>query len=291
MGYLQSSIAPPGSKFIVTDKIRRSKTITPDSTGFLSTMSNMDNYYQDVCASSAIITRRGKLGKNRLDFINLSIPIFFVEHENFLKILPISPEKEPAGVGELVHIEFVSPREKDITKMQDIDFMGWAIAVASNILSHLNLARSRFKQLAHDHPANILFNDFMRTGFNVIHDCTQPVDNSYHSYTDRAYRTLFAEQCACLRSGMALIEREQSIKRASLELHAATFLNFVNNKVFAIKKDKTPDQEVDADKVGQKLNKIGSEVPEYRFTENEKLLKDNMEYYDSKLRNLRLQVE
>lgn len=116
---LISQIFNTGTKFIVTDDTKDS-TFGPGTVGFVSYVKGHDQDYSNVVYINAAVIRRGKTGKKRIDFSEMSTPIFDFKDENLTKVMPEEKRRY------YVHIEPVLPYEDRIQKMSDIDFLGWA---------------------------------------------------------------------------------------------------------------------------------------------------------------------
>jgi hypothetical protein len=116
---LISQIFNTGTKFIVTDDTKDS-TFGPGTIGFVSYIKGPDQDYPNVVYINAAIIRRGKTGKRRIDFSEMSTPAFDFKDDNLGKVMPEEKRRY------YVHIEPVLPYEDRVQKMSDIDFLGWA---------------------------------------------------------------------------------------------------------------------------------------------------------------------
>lgn len=119
----ESQILLPGTKFIVNGNTKDGY-LGPGSTGFVSYLKGYCRDYQNVVFFRATVIRRGKGGKERLEFVDISTPIFDIENEKVEKMLPDSRQKH------YVHME----RDKityNILDISNIDFLGWALSYSS----------------------------------------------------------------------------------------------------------------------------------------------------------------
>lgn len=116
---ITSQIFNTGTKFVVTDDTKDS-TFGPGTTGFVSYVKGHDQDYSNVIYLHAVVLKRGKTGKRRLDNSELSTPIFDLKDENIHKVMPEEKRRY------YVHIEPILPCEDTIQNMSDIDFLGWA---------------------------------------------------------------------------------------------------------------------------------------------------------------------
>lgn len=119
-------IFKPGTKFIVTPEVKET-TFSPGTTAFMAYMREPDMDYQDVVRIRAVVVRRGKGGMDRLNFNNMSIPVFnderMLKHDNYL----------PVGKKHYVHIEEAPIAVTNVMEMSDMDFLGWASARAISL--------------------------------------------------------------------------------------------------------------------------------------------------------------
>ena len=123
---LTSQIFSTGTKFVVTDDTKDS-TFGPGTTGFISYIKGYDQDYSNVVYLNTVIVKRGKGGKKRIDNSDLTTPIFDLNDENFLKIMPEEKRRY------YVHIELAPSHERAVQNMPEIDFLGWANAQARYI--------------------------------------------------------------------------------------------------------------------------------------------------------------
>jgi len=120
---LNSQIFDIGTKFIVTDDTKDG-TFGPGTTGFLSYVKGHDQDYSNVVYLNAVILKRGKTGKKRLDNNELSTPIFDIRDDNISKVMPEEKRRY------YVHIEPVPLCKSSIQNLSDIDFIAWSHAWA-----------------------------------------------------------------------------------------------------------------------------------------------------------------
>lgn len=120
MPAINSNIFNTGTKFIVNEKTSDG-SFGPGTTGFISFVRGKDRDFPNVVYYTAINIKRGKSGKERLELIEISTPVFELEDEEMDSIIPdkkrrnfvrISPANMPSSILE----------------MSNIDFLGWAAA-------------------------------------------------------------------------------------------------------------------------------------------------------------------
>lgn len=120
---IRSNLFAPGIKFEVVDKTSDT-TYGPGTTGYMAFVKGKDRDFVNVGFLSTIITRRGKSGKSRLHVAEISTPVFDVEHEGMVNILPDSKRKY------FLRLNKVNQTYKDVFSMPEIDYLGWASAYA-----------------------------------------------------------------------------------------------------------------------------------------------------------------
>lgn len=119
---LKSQLFHHGTKFIVTDD-SEDGTYGPGTTGFISHVKGYDQDFPNVAYLIAAIIRRGKGGKARIDKAELSTPIFDIKNPTLKESMPDDKRRF------YVHIEG-NPNIRHVNDMENIDFAGYAFAVA-----------------------------------------------------------------------------------------------------------------------------------------------------------------
>lgn len=123
--FLNSQLFQHGTRFRVTERTEDT-TITPGSTGFISFIRGYDQDFQNVAYFVAVLTRKGKTGKERLEKVDFSAPIFEIEGEGIAKFMP--DEKRKC----YIHIEGYQD-ETSLVEMPAIDFLAWGLSVSAFI--------------------------------------------------------------------------------------------------------------------------------------------------------------
>ena len=145
---LRSKVFSAGTKFIVSEDTKDT-IFGPGTTGFISYINGADRDYPNVIHYRAVITKRGKAGKERLEIGDLSTPVFDLEKEKVVDSLPDQKRKA------YVHIEPVNIGPS-VANLDTIDFIGWA---AANTLYINKLStKSKYKQVwpgDPNHPLNV----------------------------------------------------------------------------------------------------------------------------------------
>jgi len=250
-GILVSNLLEPGAMFKVIDKVK-DNNFPPGSLGFISFIRSIDDSYQDVAKVLAIMIRCGKGGKPRIMSTTLSIPVFYVDHKGFDKLLP----DDSARKG-FVHIERNIPMASDILKMEPLHFLGYSVALSKRIKHMSDQCRHKKWPEAKSNPINILKR--MPDYFN------EDPGTMLEKYTNDDFRSNFIAEARRMMSAMIRVHLEMDMLRADTEINAAEFLLFTNKGEFIPK---------DAE---DKKN-------EYAFIKDNAMLKRTVEYYKN-LRN------
>ena len=117
---LRSNILDVGSKFVVTDSTTDS-VYGPGTTGFICFVEGRDIDFRNIVYFRAVITRRGKGGKDRIEYGNISTPIFDINHDNMKKIMPGDDRRF------FVHIEPATV-PTNIRDLDQLDYSAWVVA-------------------------------------------------------------------------------------------------------------------------------------------------------------------
>ena len=116
-----NSVPCCGTKFIVSER-STDGAIGPGTTGVVSNIIGVDSDHKNVAFLTAVITRRGKTGKRRIEFKDISTPIFDFGNDCYSKYLPDEKRKQ------YVHIESDTQYAVSVLNMSDMDFLSWALA-------------------------------------------------------------------------------------------------------------------------------------------------------------------
>ena len=226
-GLLISSLLEPGAMFKVTDKIKDG-SFPPGSLGFLSFVRGIDESYQDIAKVCAVMIRCGKTGKARIMNANLSVPVFYVDHKGFDKLLPSEGERKG-----FVHIERHLPMATDLGAMDPLQFLGHAVAMSKRIKHMSDQCRHKKWPEAKSNPINVLKR--MPDYFN------EDPDTMLEKYTNEDFRSSFIQEARRMATSLIRVHIELDMTRADVEINAAEFLLFTNKGEFIPKdaEDKT----------------------------------------------------
>ncbi len=223
-----------GTKFVVTPEVKET-TFPPGTTAFMSSMLNPDMDYQDVTTIRAVVTRRGKGGKARINVNNIHIPIFsdpkMLKHDNYL----------PVGRRYYVHIEKKPVKEIDIMKMDAMDFLGWACAKAWH-LKHLatKVARKGSGQLwPKDKKEPVVAAYYFNEKFEADEKATLA------NFTNEVFRVDFIRTMRVIEATLSKCETEYQKRVASAVLNSAKFMVYTNEKYFKVVDDAQAKNTVD----------------------------------------------
>jgi hypothetical protein len=155
---LGSNIFVTGTKFIVKDNTV-DNVLAPGTTGRIICAEGEDEDYDNVVFMSAVITRRGKSGKERLEITDLSIPVFEIDGD-MSKIMPDEKRRN------FVHISPIK-ENGSVLDFSDIDFLSWALSYSRYVKKLNSLGnvvdawpKSNKNMLNAFSEINLLYSDF-----------------------------------------------------------------------------------------------------------------------------------
>lgn len=243
---LASNLLEPGAMFKVTDATKDT-TISPGSLGFVSYVIGIDESYQDVAKTSTVIVRRGRTGKPRLMPTTLYVPVFYVNHKGFDKLLPKSGSRKYYA-----HIERVLPMAVDTLELDPLEFLGYAVATSRRIKHMSDKCKHRRWPESKSHPVNI---------FRQLSDVFEENPAAQmEKLATKEYRTDFAIKSKEMISSLIRVHIQLDMRLVNAEVNASEFLLFANKGEFI------PDDAED------KTN-------EYKFTDDNAMLKHTVSYY------------
>jgi hypothetical protein len=257
MKFIKPSLFTPGMSFLVNDFVKDC-AVGIGSKGYLAIVHSIHETYQNVAKITAVITRRGKGGKPRLEKHDFAVPIFiyFENEENFRKLMPsIGDVRNYTSIEREQDEEVVA----DMIKAPVIDFLGWASSLALH-LRHVS-TKNRYGTWPEDqaHPLN---------RFHRMHELyNEDKERFEEQYGEKKARLSVIE--AIRRTDSALVKMRMGHTWRTLDviLNAAEFMVYVNRGDFI------PSEQED------KTNN-------YKFTEDQKLLEENFKYHKGACDNL-----
>lgn len=244
MEFLQSGILDTGTKFTISDRIKN-PTLIPGSIGFMSYLRGLDDSYQNVANMNAVLIRKGKTGKERVEFCNLGIPIFTFQDKNFSKILPTIENRRS-----FVYIDKEEGQYNNLMEVTPLDFIGWATAMAGK----LNLMSNKCKHSKWPTASKNPINKILR----IVDYFPEDPPEHLNFFGSTEFRSSFLNEARSMYSMMVKIYLEMDGLKAKCELNASEFLEFTNE--------------------GKFLEKQNAKN-EYKFTNDNALLERTTKYY------------
>ena len=215
-GHISSNILSTGNKFIVTDKISDS-TFGHRTIGITSYVKGIDTSCANVVYIHAIILKRGKQGKHRLDIESLSLPIFNFETMSSSIIMP--DKKRKYYVNTEPHITNLCT----IYNMTNLDYLGWALSWAC-YLNQLSQYTKPFNiwPTKHKNIMNKMFraSDYWQEDSACLSDVYGALDK----------RTEFIKQMRIMEMTLTARSLTYMLKVAKLETQAIKYLIAHNHK-------------------------------------------------------------
>jgi len=248
---LTSKLLEPGAMFTVTDAVK-DNSFPPGSLGFVSFINGVDDSFQDIARVSAVMIRKGKTGKPRVLNTTLHIPIFYVDHKGFNKLLPED------GVRKCyVHIERHMGTAMDLMEMSPLMFIGYAVALSRRIKHMSDQCKHRKWPETKGHPVNVLR--------QVSGHFEEDPEGFTEKYSGGQFRLDFVNSSRRMVSALIRMQIQLDLSRALAEINAAEFLIFTNKGEFIPEDSKDKENE-------------------YKFTDDDAMLKRTLSYH-KKLRS------
>jgi hypothetical protein len=235
-----------GTKFEVVEPTDDS-TYGVGSTGFIFGSSKIDSSFMNVGVLSAIFIRRGKGGKERINNKKFYTPIFTIDNPGFCKIMPDKGVRKP-----FLYIKRVDPLPFDVMEASNIEFLGWSVAY----VRHIQKMYESCKHSRWPENKSHIFNRLIKAPDYF----EENPEKWFEDFTAENARAEIIETIRMAVSSMVKVNLSFDKDRLNSVATAAEFLDFVNNGEFIPK---------DAE----------NKENEYRFTEDEKSLKENIKFY------------
>lgn len=237
-----------GTKFVVSDDVR-DNVYGPGSTGFISYTRSLDDNYQNIARVVAVMTRRGKGGKPRMDTPTLFLPIFFIrKNEVFMKVMPDSSRKY-----------FIIPKRMEegpvsVMECDPLDFLGWSLSQSMRLRNMLENCRHGRWPGSGGNPLNAVL--------RMAERFEGESDKYLSEFTAPGFRTAFITAMREFDSSMVRIKMEFELRAVKVRHNAAEFLAYTNRGDFL------------------KDSGDGPTENEYKFTEDQKALDVNFKLLD-----------
>ena len=230
MEILQSNIGRCGAAYKVK-KDTKDGTYKPGSLGLISFVKGKDMDYGNIVYFYVITTRRGKGGKQRLDFNELSCPVFDTDN-----IVKLSEKKEYMPALDrryYVLLKLLPQSFDDIQNMGAHDYLAWACCQAK----YLDKLRSRINRFSMwpksgDHIMNIIKSMDHYLGNDFSEEQKQ---GTIEQYSSPGMREQFLQNMRKLACSMVQGHIGYKQRVAKIELDAATHI-FKNVSAFGVTK-------------------------------------------------------
>lgn len=252
--FLTSKLLEPGAMFKVTDTIKDT-VYQPGSLGFISFIIGIDDSYQNLAKIRAITVRKGKGGKDRIMSSNLFIPIFYVDHEGFKKLLPGEGSKKG-----YIQIKRHIPMAVNVMTLDSLSFVGQAVALSQRIRHMSEQCRHKKWPEGKNHPVNAMrrLPDYFEEDPPAL----------LEKFSSDGFRESFILEARRMSSSLVRMQIQLDMTRADVEINAAEFLIFTNKGEFIPKDAKEKENE-------------------YKFTDDDAMLKRTLGYH----KKLRVDIE
>lgn len=244
MELLQSNILDTGSMFMISEKIKNPGYLS-GTIGFVASSFILDDSYQNVVNMHSVLIRKGKTGKERLEFCKLRTPIFTFDAENFAKILPSVENRK-----NFVYIDEQKGQPTNLLDVHSLNFIGWAVAMSSKLKLMSSKCNHSKWPSQNKNPINkiIKLPDYF----------SEDPEKNLEYFGDLGFRSSFLQEARAMYSGMIKIHLEIDRLKVGCELNAAEFLEYTNRGKFLDKKNAKN---------------------EYKFTDDNELLERTVKYY------------
>jgi len=231
MKILQSNISGCGVPYQVnTDS--EDGVYKPGTLGLLSFVKGKDLDYPNVIYFHVVTVRRGKGGKERLDFNEISFPVF-----NTKKTVELSKKGERMPKLDRRYYVMIEPLPLPFGHSSLMDgrgFLAWACCHAK-YLSQLRRSTSGFRMWPKDgkHIMNIMsqMNDYM----NSSNYNEEQRGDMFDKYTSEGMREDFVRKMRKISSALVQSHVTYKLKTAKLELDAITHI-YKNASEFGVDK-------------------------------------------------------
>lgn len=207
---LSSQIFTAGTKFIVTDATKDT-TFGPGTTGFVSYVRGRDQHFSNVFYYRIVTTRRGKAGKSRIELNDISTPVFELEGENFIRMMPDEKRRY------YVHIKPMSV-ENNVMEFSHLDFLAYGFAYARWVRK-LN-TRAKHMNAWPDNP-----NDLLNTFVHMNNYFSEDLDMAKTRYArEHNVREALINKIRIMESSLVKCSLSYMHKVANIETRAMAAL-------------------------------------------------------------------
>ena len=213
---LSSNILSTGNKFVVTEKTADG-TFRPGTTGIISYIKGIDTGCSNVVYLTAVILKRGKTGRSRLDLEQVSTPIFNFETMGSSGIMPDKKRKR------YIFTEPCPQRDHTIHEMDGLEFLGWSLAWTL-YLQKLSKCTKPFCIWPRKNG------DIMNKMLNISSFWYENSEHTIENFCSSQQRNKFINRMRILESTLINCSLAYMIKVTESEVNAADYLIHHNNK-------------------------------------------------------------
>lgn len=243
---LTNNLLGPGTMFKVTDKVKDS-ALPPGSLGFTCFVRKIDDSYQNLAIVSAIMIRKGKGGKDRIMTTTMAVPIFYVDHKGFNKLMPEDGTKKG-----YVHIEPAAPPAVNIMSLTPLEFLGFGVALSIRIKFMADQCRHKKWPEVKSHP--------VRAMLRVADHFEGDPEKYLTTHAADEFRETFIKEAQRMTYSLVRMQIQLDKEHADTIVNAAEFLVFTNSGEFIPKESKEKENE-------------------YKFTEDDAMLKRTLTFH------------
>jgi len=214
---LSSNILSTGNKFVVTEKTVDG-TFRPGTVGIISYIKGIDTGCSNVVYLTAIILKRGKTGKLRIDSEQVSTPIFNFRTMDSSGIMPDKKRKRYVFIEPCVQIY------NTIHEMENLEFLGWALSWAL-YLQKLSKCTKPFCIWPRKN------NNIMNKMINISSYWYENSEYAVENFSSHQQREKFVKQMRTLESTLVNCSLSYMLKVTESEINAADYLlNHINKE-------------------------------------------------------------
>ena len=213
---LSSNILSTGNKFVATEKTADG-TFRPGTTGIISYIKGIDTGCSNVVYLTAVILKRGKTGKSRIDLEQVSTPIFSFETMDSSGIMPDKKRKR------YIFTEPAPQTYRTIYEMEGLDFLGWALAWTL-YLQKLSKCTKPFCIWPRKSG------DIMNRMLNISSFWYENAEYAIEDFCSSKKREKFINRMRTLESTLVNCSLSYMIKVTESEVNAADYLIHYNNR-------------------------------------------------------------
>lgn len=213
---LSSNILSTGNKFVVTEKTVDG-TFRPGTIGVISYIKGIDTGCSNVVYLTAVVLKRGKTGKPRIDLEQVSTPIFSFETMDSSGIMPDKKRKR------YIFTEPAPQTYRTIYEMEGLEFLGWSLAWVL-YLRKLSKCTKPFCIWPRKNG------DLMNKMLNISSFWYENAEYTVEDFCSPLQREKFINRMRTLESTLVNCSLSYMIKVTESEVNAADYLIHYNNK-------------------------------------------------------------